>query len=89
MKIDLKNLGIYLTVGTLIIGTISGGAIAKKNIEDSKAKISELEKAQIQYAVQQGKVETKLEGLEQTNQEIKQDIKENQKILLEELKKRR
>jgi len=32
MKIDLKNIGIYLTIGTLIIGTISGVAIAKKNI---------------------------------------------------------
>lgn len=90
MKPDLKNIGVFLTIGTMLVGGIASGAILKKNVEESKEKIEKISDAQIQYAVQQGKVEEKLENLEEQNKELKNELKETlkeqQTILLEAIK---
>lgn len=79
MKLSLKDISAIVALGIFFISAVSAGAVLKKNVDESKQKIEKLESSQINYAVQQGKVEEKLENLEEQNKELKQEIKEQLK----------
>ena len=79
----------YISVGVLAISFIGGMAIAKNTINESKVKISEIEKAQQEYSVKQGVIEERTQTLQKGIEELREDIRDNQKQLLDAIQKRR
>ena len=85
----IKEMATYISVGVLAISFIGGMAIAKNTINESKVKISEIEKAQQEYSVKQGVIEERTQTLQKGIEELKENIKDNQKQLLDAIQKRR
>ena len=85
----LKEMGAYVSIGILAVSFIASVAIAKNTINESKVKISEIEKAQQEYSVKQGVIEERTQTLQKGIEELKEDIKDNQKQLLDAIQKRR
>ena len=85
----IKDITSYTSIIVLIVGVIATGAIAKQNIDESKQKITKLEQAQIDYQTQQAVLTEQTKTLKESVDELKEEIEQGNKVLLDELRKRK